>query len=148
LKTQFEDYRTIQLICCYTNVCFQKTIFLWVTVITIIMDIVTITSCLSYNASLPPRILVVLMRMSLNVNVITIFAYRFPGMLNKMSKEIVQEWKTIVQVKGRKWESRFAKSCQQLKIRFGEVNYFEESTCLTIVDFKFQQTINLKLISK
>jgi len=142
-------YRQIQLICCYTNVCFKKSAFLGLTVAVILIDVTSFTACISSAGTLAPRILFVLVIISLNLNAITLIAYRFPGMVNRMSQEVIRGWKKHADYKGiRCLEYKFMKSCQQIKIRFGDVNFFEVSTCLVIVDFKLQQTINLKLVTQ
>lgn len=47
-----------------------------------------------------------------------------------------------------KWMRRFVKSCQLIKIRFGSLNFIEELTPLTCLDFANNLTIQLLLLSK
>ncbi|CAL8068218.1 unnamed protein product [Orchesella dallaii] len=95
LTDQFRKYRVIQLIACCTNICFQKTIFLWCTVLIIGIDVVSFTKCLMSAQTLSPTLVVMLVLVSLNFNVMTVCEYRFPGLMNQVSKEIIRGLSTL-----------------------------------------------------
>ncbi|CAL8131357.1 unnamed protein product [Orchesella dallaii] len=147
LLVQFEKYRKIQLLSCYVNACFKTTIFLWLTVVAIFMDILSFTVCILGIGSVTLIIVVGFAVISLNLNFTTLVGYKFPGMMNKISKQIIHGWKHQIP-KSRGYASKYGRSCSDIRIRFGEVNFVEAKTCLNITDFKMQQMINLMLLNQ
>ncbi|CAL8116170.1 unnamed protein product [Orchesella dallaii] len=150
LNKRLQQYRMIQLLVCYTNACFQKTIFLGLTVVIILANIVSLAAFITYHDSLAPSMLAVLVLVIADVTGIAVFVYRIPGMVNQLSKQVTKGWKQRVGIRGvrEKWESRMVKSCSEIKIKFGGVNYFEATTSLVIVDFQVEKTMNLILLSR
>ncbi len=55
---------------------------------------------------------------------------------------------TYESVKCRRWIRRYWGSCNVLKIKFGEVNFFEELTPLRCLDLAFNLTVQLILLSR
>ncbi|CAL8116168.1 unnamed protein product [Orchesella dallaii] len=150
LNKRLQKYRMIQLLACYTNACFQKTIYLGGTVLIILANIVCLAAFMTYHDSLAPSMLMVLVLIIVEVTGIAVFVFKILGMINHVSKEGTNGWKQRVGIRGvrQKWESRMVKSCSEIKIKFGEVNYFEAITSLVIVDFQVEKTINLILLSR
>ncbi|CAL8068228.1 unnamed protein product [Orchesella dallaii] len=148
LSHQFTMYLRTQLLCCYTNLCFQKTIFFWLTIIISAIDVICLTTCLLASGTLAPGLIVIMMLLSLHVNIVSIFEYRLPGIMNQMSKDIIQAWKSNNQKGRRSWEAKFVRSCSELRIRFGEVNFFDTSTGLIVLNYKIQQIISFVLIGR
>ncbi|CAL8116162.1 unnamed protein product [Orchesella dallaii] len=149
LNNRLHQYRKIQLLACYANACFQKTIFLGFTVIMILGSTLCLAAVITYNSSLKPSILFLLMLFIVNLTGISAIVYKLPGMINLLSKQVIREWKRRVcdMVGRRKLESRILMSCTQIKIKFGELNYFEAGTSLVIVNFQIENTINLILLN-
>ncbi|CAL8116166.1 unnamed protein product [Orchesella dallaii] len=150
LDKRLQQYRMIQLLVCYTNACFQKTIFLGLTVVTILANIVSLAAFITYHGSLAPSILTGLVLIIVEVTGIAVFVYKILGMVNQVSKEVTKGWTQRVGIRGvrQKLESRMVKSCSEIKIKFGEVSYFEARTSLVILDFQVEKAINLILLSR
>ncbi|CAL8116176.1 unnamed protein product [Orchesella dallaii] len=150
LNLRIQQYRMIQLLACYTNACFQKTIYLGITVILILANIECLAAFITYHDSLAPSMLAVLVLVIVNMTGMAILVYKVLGMVNQVSKEVTNGWKQRVGISGvrQKWESRMVKSCPEIKIKFGEVSYFEAKTSLVIADFQVEETIDLILLSR
>ncbi|CAL8120976.1 unnamed protein product [Orchesella dallaii] len=150
LNLRLQQYRMIQLLACYTNACFQKTIYLGITVILILANIECLAAFITYHDSLASSMLTVLVLVIVDMTGMAIFVYKILGMVNQVSKEVSNGWKQRVGISGvrQKWESRMVKSCPEIKIKFGEVSYFEAKTSLVIADFQVEKTIDLILLSR
>ncbi|CAL8116180.1 unnamed protein product [Orchesella dallaii] len=59
LDKYLQQYRMIQLLVCYTNACFQKTIFLGLTVVIVLANIVSLAAFITYHDKLAPSMLTV-----------------------------------------------------------------------------------------
>ncbi|CAL8116164.1 unnamed protein product [Orchesella dallaii] len=145
----FQKYRMIQVLACYKNACFQKSIFLGLTFELIVLNIVSFAGLITFYGSLKPSILFLLTLLNITVIGVAASVYKIPGMVNLLSKDVIAGWKRNVDGRYRRsrLESRILKSCSEIKIRFGEMNYFEAATSLTIINFQVEKTVNFVLLN-
>jgi len=82
-------------------------------------------------------------------------AYFVPGKINETSKQIVIGWnKAIVQTANSNIYFRkllrevrqIITSTRDIRIYFGELNYYENDTCVKVLKFMVDTTVNLVLI--
>ncbi|CAL8093445.1 unnamed protein product [Orchesella dallaii] len=65
-----------------------------------------------------------------------------------ISVKILKDMKRRHNHRGFKWLSRFHRSCQAIKIRFGMTNFMEKLTPLNFENFSLCQTVNLLLVKE
>lgn len=151
-KNSFFAYRRLQVLTCLTNQCFQDRFAICTKMFVMSM------ACITGTVSLSPKIreaisLLELLFAGVNcveVYCIMIFGYAFPGMANRKSGELKVRWRKHIWQDRRKctaWERRMLWSCQDIRIRFGSVNYYEKATSLVIVQFTLEKTMGLMLVA-
>ncbi|CAL8136872.1 unnamed protein product [Orchesella dallaii] len=146
IKSALPKYRIIQLLAVQTNVCFRNSVHLSITFVCILLGIVCNGAVVKYYNLLSPRALVAMVVVGAQTNVIGLLCYRIPGMVNWMSRALLQNWKRELSRRRNVVERKCLRSLSQLKVQFGNVNFFERKTCLVVVDFQIQQTINMLLL--
>lgn len=148
-----EMYRRLQILVRLTNDCYQNTtaVYLMNSAITLgcvcgaIMLDSRIRSHLYFSEQFYCVALLTL------CYIIFLFGYAFPGWANENSKEAKKIWAGQLSEErgGRKciaWKRRFVRSCQDIRLCFGSVNYFEATTNLVIIQFVMDNTVTLLLL--
>ncbi len=99
-------------------------------------------------------ILIVVFSLLIVVECVFVILIVFEGMVGvyKQSKRKLRICKRMVEkyesVKERKWLRRYWRSCNILKVKFGDGNFFEELTLLRCLDMSLNLTIQLLLLSR
>ncbi len=139
------------------NSCFSTSIALPykinVIMFTILLGSVALDSNLRNSASTIALFLAVYL--PLNVILFLAVAYSIPGMVNTVSKQVQKGWLTVVAKNAnifscskkrlRELRQDF-KAIRDIRIRFGELNYYERDTGANILKFIMDSMVNLALM--
>ncbi|CAL8147111.1 unnamed protein product [Orchesella dallaii] len=147
LHKNTQKYQMLQLVSGRLNGCFQNTVFFWFTVIIVMVGSSGMTGCIMFYGNLKTSSLIVLMMLASHAVTITVTAFKFPGLVNWMSKQILHGWEVNLPNGCGKWRRKYILSFREIRIHFGGVNFYEKNTCVNIFDFQIQITINLILLS-
>lgn len=77
-----------------------------------------------------------------------VIGYTFPGQTFVYSKNIRNSWKQNLGKRGYKGKQQLAKSCGDIKVRFGSVNYYGRLTALIVLQFVIEKSLKLVLLMK
>lgn len=153
----FQTYRKLEVFTCLTNECFQNTLAIWLMLWHIV--IICLTNVMLFKGRIRER-LHILQKiqsgvLSLTICAVFLIGYGFSGQANAKSKMIKKLWKRRVisckQNRGGKRElmikRKIIAACQDIRIRFGSLNYFEKTTGLIVIHFVVEKTAGLLLLS-
>lgn len=90
-----------------------------------------------------------------NVNLLLILAYSIPGNANTVSKRIMVGWKNLLATRVNNYGysrktlreiRRLIKSTNDVRLYYGELNYYKNNTGVIILNFMMESTLNLVLM--
>lgn len=157
LKLLILEYNQIQLYTKIINSCFQNSVALPVTMTVMLFGIllgtVALDEQLRSSASIDAFVLSVYT--VINMDFISAVGFYIPGLLNARSQSIINTWKTemVTIIKGNTYSRKTTREIQRIirairdvRIYFGKLNFYEKNTCITILKFMVETTVNLVLL--
>lgn len=154
-----KEYRILQVLGCLLNDVIQKVWLTWLIIATIL--------CLSLSTSMVIQrmhtmsgstedVLITLVFSVIAIDYVMLLVFLVGGMAQLMmqSQELRCSWQKYMaksvytSTKHKRWERRFLKSCTNIKVRFGEINYIESETPLSCIDFSTDLTVQFLILSQ
>ncbi|CAL8085861.1 unnamed protein product [Orchesella dallaii] len=123
---------------CYMNV--------GIVVSCMIVQIISLYSCFKLGSKLPVPMLIFYCMAAVDCGFVILVVYGGLAEVYKVSKCLNKELKGKVDVQVNRWFRTFFKSCQIIKVHFGETSCIDEMTPLNFEDFVIQQTVSLLLL--
>ncbi len=157
LNRSMQMYRVLQVHTRLINHTFQNKLALPLKVTlmfcTVLLGTVLLNTGLRHTLSTTSFLLSLCI--SCNLYIFMSIGYSFPGRANRSSRIVINLWKNIIsgemhyrQISKRtsKQYRMYIKSCKDLRIYFGAMNYYESGTALKLLKFVLEATINLVLV--
>ncbi|CAL8076491.1 unnamed protein product [Orchesella dallaii] len=141
-----KKYRQLLLLGTYINLQFRKSIQLALLMAVIALGILCFSATIKCHAEVSFMVLGIIILITVNAVVASSLMAAIPGKVNGMSKELLNDWKPK-SVKGR-LDKKTVRSLREIKLQFGTANYFERNTCLAVMDFQIEKTVDLLLLFK
>lgn len=153
---QMKTYRVIGVYTAAVNSCFKS----WLAPCTkaIIVLVCILSSCVlckkRLRQTLNSWLAMTLIYGLIYCYFLVLWVYGLPGKANSKSILIAQEWKrnmvrpaNSTAAKSRREKQKMIRSMQELRIKFGPLNFYGRNTALRLIDFIWNQTMSLLMIN-
>ncbi|CAL8118874.1 unnamed protein product [Orchesella dallaii] len=110
------------------------------------VHIISLYSCLKLTKNLPVAMILFYIMSAFDCAFIILLVYGGLADVVKASISLHRDLKGKAEIQVDRWFRKFIRSCQIIKVHFGETSFIDEMTPLVFEDFVIQQTVSLLLV--